>query len=124
MLAHKWEYRIIWLVIMGLLFYRQLYDTDRDRWWWIGMAVYLFMYSVVFYVWWRLDVLEEFELLVREAIGDDALQAVITARLLMTTQDIAMLNRVMRRYDIMEVPPFDLPPEARYLRRILDDLTK
>lgn len=124
-LTHKWEYRILWTSFMSWLVYRQLI-TDWGQHWldYLATAVTVVACVAVGYMWWRQDALDEFAERTRAAIGSDANLMILTARLQLRTSTIWRLNRVMRRYDIMNVPALDLPPEAKELREILESVRR
>ena len=120
---HQKMFRLFIAVTYAWLIYDNVTEDDRGLWdniWLFSILAILGMFA---WLWWRTDVIAEFTQHTREAIGSDANLVIITAYQV-RTRSIARLNRVMRRYDIMNVPVLDLPPEAKELRQILESLTK
>lgn len=117
---YKWVYRgaLIAALLVSISFYvRQPEKT------WLNHAALLVNLTIWFFLawsWWRSDVMDEFERRAKSAIGSDANLMIYTARLQLQTKSIAKLNHVMRKYDIMNTPKLDLPPEAKELREILE----
>lgn len=122
-LRHKWQYRFLYTSIIVLLVYRQFTrDWGADWWDYLSASFTLFLGAIMVFLWWRQDVLDEFAEHTYAAVGSDANIMILTARLQLRTSSVRSLNRVMRRYDIMNVSPLDLPPEAKALREILDSV--
>lgn len=122
-LRHKWQYRFLYTSIIVLLVYRQFTrDWGADWWDYLSASFTLFLGAIMVFLWWRQDVLDEFAERTYAAVGSDANIMILTARLQLRTSSVRSLNRVMRRYDIMNVSPLDLPPEAKALREILDSV--
>lgn len=121
----KWEYRILWSSLMAYLIYNQLTNDWGKHWVDYVLTGSTVMFAAgIIYLWWRQDVLDEFEERARAAIGRDASIVILCARLRLRTITIAKLNRVMRRYDVMSVPFLDLPPEAKELREIMESVRR
>jgi hypothetical protein len=120
---HKWEYRLIVIGAYLWPIYTQLADETFGFWNVVLLGIYAAFFGLMAWLWWRQDVVDEFERHTRAAIGNDASWAIAVA-LHMRTSRIALVNRVMRQHDIMNTPILDLPPEAKELRLILEDLTK
>lgn len=122
-LRHKWQYRALCTLLMLLLVYLQFTNDWGATWWdYLFTTITFLLLGAVFFAWWRIDVLDEFDERTRAAIGHDADIVILCARLKLRTSTVWKLNGVMRRYDIMRVPALDLPPEARELREILGSM--
>lgn len=120
-LRHKWEWRIAFTTLYAWL----IYDNFRGDvgYWEIALgSVEICVLAGMCWMWWRQDALDEFDRRTREAIGSDANIVIFMARMKLRTRSIVKLNRVMRRYDVMNTPILDLPPEAKELRAILESV--
>lgn len=121
---HKWEYRLIVTAAYLWLIYSQVTVEDFGPWNVVLLGSYVAFLGLFGFQWWRQDVLDEFEWRAREAIGSDANLLILATVHQLRTSSVWRLNRIMRRHDIMGTPILDLPPEAKELRLILEDLTK
>ena len=96
-----------------------------EGWWRIGQVVVnLALLAFFMWLWWRQDVLEELDRLVTRATGNktDGSVMYLAAHAHMHRRDVAAINEILRRYDVMRTPVDDLPPEARIVRETIESI--
>lgn len=122
---HERLYRAIMISIFAICVALNLIFSDG----WgtvLGLSINAACLLILLKIWWRQDACTELRERVVARTGEECVADVmwLVATQRMRTRDVAAINTILDRYDLMRTPVDDLPREAKIVRQQIEWIAK